>query len=144
MNIKFKTEIKLPKKDLIEERTKRVLWKSVNKVVELAKGYAPVDTGLLRNSITFYPIWPGSAEYLITDGVDYGIHVEYGTSPHSPPIGPLKLWSRRVLGDEKAAYAVRAGIAKYGTPAQPFFRPSLAQVKAYWIKAFFGQVFGQA
>jgi hypothetical protein len=32
-----------------------------------------------------------------------------------PPIGPLKAWARRKLGDESAAYAIQKSIAKKGT-----------------------------
>jgi hypothetical protein len=51
----------------------------------------------------------------------YAVAVEEGTRPHWAPIGPLKLWARRVLGDEDAAYAVQAAIARRGTRAQRFF-----------------------
>jgi hypothetical protein len=51
----------------------------------------------------------------------YSVAVEEGTRPHWAPIGPLKLWARRILGDEDAAYAVRAAIARRGTRGQRFF-----------------------
>jgi len=63
------------------------------------------------------------------DGATFGYraeharYVEGGTAPHWPPIAPLKEWSRIVLGDEDAAYAVQRKIADKGTPAQPFVRP---------------------
>lgn len=58
----------------------------------------------------------------------------HNTSPHFVPIGALKGWSRRVLGDEKLAFAVRAKIAKLGVPANPFFRPALHEVKSVHLK----------
>jgi len=55
----------------------------------------------------------------------YGADVERGTPPHHVPIEPLKLWARRVLGDEGAAYAVQHGIRQRGTKAQPFVEPGV-------------------
>lgn len=55
----------------------------VEAAVKLAKGYAPVDTGRLRDSIS------GSIEDMMNAvvirlevGVDYGIHQEFGTIYH--------------------------------------------------------------
>jgi len=42
-----------------------------------AKRFCPVDTGRLRSSIQLQPI--NEFHYRLQDGVDYGIHVEYGT-----------------------------------------------------------------
>ena len=94
------------------ENQKTVLWLSMLKMWELAKQKVPVNTGRLRNSINLVPNNKGALVYTLSDGVNYGIHVEFGTSPHSPPIDELKDWSRRVLGDENAAYAVARSIAR--------------------------------
>lgn len=51
----------------------------------------------------------------------YGPDVEYGTRPHWPPVSALAGWARRHGANP---YAVAAGIAKHGTKAQPFMRPS--------------------
>lgn len=118
----------ISKKELAD-KLRLVLFLSMNKLQEAAIRRAPVDTGRLRTSIHLTPATPGFDEYILSDGVDYGIHLEYGTSPHYVPISPLKGWSRRVLGDEAISYAIRAAIAKRGTPAQPFFRPALVEVK---------------
>lgn len=115
-------------RQLTEAEGQKVLFNAMNKMQNLAKQRAPVDTGRLRSSINLEPVRLAN-EYLLACGVDYGVYVEYGTSPHFPPISPLKKWSRRVLGNEGAAYAVRNKISKQGTPAQPFFRPALAEVK---------------
>ena len=128
----------------IIEKHKQILWLCMNKMEELAKKHAPVDTGMFRRRIHLDPPNSGSKEYTLADGVDYGIHLEYGTKPHYVPIKPLIGWSRRVLKDEQAAYSVRAKIAKYGTPAQPSFRPALMEVKMIWRQAFSRQVFGTA
>ena len=122
---------------------KEVLWKSMIKMEELAKIKAPVDTGNLKNRIHLTPLQKGAAEYILSDGVEYGVYVEYGTKPHYVPITPLTGWAGRVLGDKSAAFAIRAKISKYGTPAQPFFRPSLHEVQFKWIPIFRNEVFGK-
>lgn len=126
------------------DQAKKVLWLSMHKMEELAKRFAPVDTGLLRRSINLHPITEGSKEYLLADGVFYGEYMEYGTSPHYVPIDPLKGWSRRVLGDESLAYAVRNKIAKEGTEAHPFFRPALLEVQTVWLQIYWARVMTRA
>ncbi|MDI3476926.1 MAG: hypothetical protein PWQ59_451 [Thermoanaerobacterium sp.] len=120
-------------KKLIEAEGQKILFNAMTQMQNIAKRRAPVNTGLLRASINLFPEAKLASEYILACGVDYGIYVEYGTSPHYPPISPLKMWSRRVLGDEGAAYAVQQKIAKQGTPAQPFFRPALDEVKNIYL-----------
>lgn len=62
-------------------------------------------------------------------GAPYADDVERGTDPHWVPIGPLKKWARRVLGDEQAAYPVQQSIAAEGTDAQPFVEPGFTEMK---------------
>ena len=114
----------------------------MHKMEELAKMRVPVNSGLLKRSIKLNPISYGAKEYTLVCGEAYGINVEFGTSPHYVPIQPLKDWSKRVLGDESAAYAIRAKIAKYGTEASPFFRPSIMEVKHFWLPRYWRDVFG--
>lgn len=120
-------------KQLTEVEGQKILFNAMTQMQNLAKRRAPVDTGRLRASINLFPEAKLASEYLLVCGVDYGVYVEYGTSPHYPPISPLKRWSRHVLGDEEAAYAVRGKIAKQGTPAQPFFRPAFNEVKNVYL-----------
>lgn len=135
MKLKFNIDANISKK-LTNEQLKKVLFRSMLKMHELATQNAPVDTGRLRNSIILKPATPGYSNYIISDGVDYGIHVEYGTSPHYVSPENLKGWARRVLNKGNLAYPVAASIAKYGTEAQPFFRPALDEVKNVWVKRF--------
>jgi hypothetical protein len=128
-------------KELTEDQLKKVLFKSMLKMQNLAILNCPVDTGRLRNSIILSPMTPNYKSYRLSDGVDYGIDVEYGTQPHWTSAKNLKGWSRRVLKDESAAYAIAGAIAKRGTEAQPFFRPALDQVKNIWVKRYVNQVF---
>ena len=52
-------DIKLNGMDIAKNRTiaqqKKVLWLSMHKMKQLAKQYAPVNTGLLRRSINLHP-----------------------------------------------------------------------------------------
>lgn len=61
------------------------------------------------------------------------LHIEYGTEPHTPPIGPLKRWARRKLGKsekdaERIAWAIRNTIKKFGSDPHPFIRPAVKTV----------------
>lgn len=127
----------------VVEKLKIVLFKSMIKMQQLATINVPVDTGRLRNSINLSPPRPGSSRYKLVAGSEYAAHVEYGTKPHWTSAENLKGWSRRVLKDEGAAYAVAGAIAKRGTEAQPFFRPALDQVKIVWVPRYFEQVFSK-
>jgi len=60
------------------DRSKTVLWQCMNKMNELALHFVPVDTGRLKNSIRLEPMHSGEKEYVLADGVTYGIHQEYG------------------------------------------------------------------
>lgn len=135
MKLKFKINWKIDEQKT-EDKAKEVLFNCIIKMHELANIYCPVDTGRLRSSIIFRPSTPGYKRYVLSDGVDYGIHVEFGTSPHLVSAKHLKSWAKRVLKDEDLAYAVAMKIAKKGTEAHPFFRPALDQVKNVWIKRY--------
>lgn len=124
-------------------KARKVLFLSMSKVEELAVLRCPVDTGRLKNSINLFPRSPGSDEYTVSDGVSYGVFLEYGTLPHHPPPRVLRGWARRKLKDEQAAYSVAAKISKFGTPAQPFFRPSLHQVKNIELPKIWNKVFSK-
>lgn len=139
MKLKLNIQSEL-NRDATIDQLKMVLFKSMIKMQELATINAPVDTGRLRNSINLNPATPGFGSYVLSDGVEYGSSVEYGTSPHFTSPKNLTDWSRRVLRDEGAAFAIAAKIAKFGTEAQPFFRPALDQVKLVWIPRYFEQV----
>jgi hypothetical protein len=121
---------------------RKALFKGMLKCQELAIRKVPVDTGMLKASIKLEPNTAGSNKYVLSAGVDYALYVEYGTKPHFPPLEPLKKWSRRVLGDESAAYAVAQKIAKYGTKSQPFFRPAMMEVQYIWLPQYINKIIG--
>lgn len=78
MQIKFNVDTKLDK-EIVIKKAKNVLFRSMAKINELAKHFAPVDTGRLRASIHLFPLAKGETTYTVSDGVEYGIHQEYGT-----------------------------------------------------------------
>lgn len=130
-------------KKAVQEGMKKVLFKAMTKMEALAKERVPVDTGNLKNRIHLTPIEFGAEEYTLSDGVEYGVFVEFGTNPHFVPIATLKGWAKRVLGNEQLAYAVRWAISKRGTQAQPFFRPALHEVQEKWVKVYSAEIFGK-
>lgn len=117
-------------------QSKKQLYLAMNKMMNLAVNYAPVDTGILKNSIKLRPEEPGSDTYDLTDGVEYGVYMEFGTGPHVPPVEPLKAWAKRHFGDEKIGWAIRAKIAKVGVKEHPFFRPALHEVQTIWLPEY--------
>lgn len=79
-------------------------------------------TGILRGSImSEVRGTPAHIRGVVATPQAYALPLEEGSRPHWAPIGPLKLWARRKLGDERAAYAIRWGIHLRGTrPARMF------------------------
>lgn len=120
----------------VKKAVQMALFDSMLKMHELAVRRVPVDTGRLKNSIKLRPMTPGRSSYQLIVGAEYGADVEYGTSPHMPPSDALRGWSKRVLKNEDAAFAVAKKIAREGTPAQPFLRPALKEVKDRWVEIF--------
>jgi len=130
-------------KEKVVDQLKKVLFEAMLKMHSLAVMKCPVDTGILRGSIRLNPMFPGSENYVLADGVDYGIHVEYGTSPHYVSPDNLFSWSQRVLGDKGLAYPVSRKIARFGVEAQPYMRPALKQVKDIHLKEIMAKHFKQ-
>lgn len=136
MGFTFKYELD---EDALRQALKNTLFKSVVKMQELAKIAAPVDTGRLRGAIIFNPAYPDSDEYFLIANVDYARAIEFGTKPHHVNPEDLKLWARRKLGDEGAAYPIAKKIAMFGTQRQPFMFPAKLQVERIWVRRFLAQ-----
>jgi len=68
--------------ETIIKRLRMVLFRVMKRVEELSSRKAPVDTGRLKNSIQLSPKTPGHDDYIVADGVHYGIHQEFGTITH--------------------------------------------------------------
>ena len=131
----FKIKYSGPNEQKIIDKPKRVLMKCMFKMEELAIQKAPFDRGTLREEITLFPQILAN-EYFLTSNASYSAVMEYGSRPFYAPIKPLKEWARRKLGDESLGYAVRAKIADVGITAQPYMRPSLFEVKSFWLPIF--------
>lgn len=142
--ITFKIKVKDVEKitPKILNKYKKILQKSMFKMEELAIRNAPVDTGFLKQRISLFPQIL-SDNYVLSAHAPYSEAMEYGTRPFYAPIAPLKEWARRKLGDENAAWAIRAKIAKVGITAQPFMRPALFQVAQFWAPVFAKQIFAE-
>ena len=96
----------------------------------------PVDEGMLKKSGHI------NDSYLNKEVVydaPHSVIIEFGTSPHMPPLQPIEDWVRRKRGDlgvkdgeiKKVARAIQMKISKYGTDPKPFLRPAYddAQVR---------------
>jgi len=113
-----------------QQGVRRVVAESAFNIEKTAKKRAPVDTGRLRSSITSDFKNSGfSAE--TKAATFYAIYVEFGTSPHFPPVAALRGWAKRHRASE---WAVARGIARRGTPAQPFLYPAFLQEKPRFIR----------
>ncbi len=119
----------------------KVLFFSMQKIVNLSKDKAPSNTAQLRRSIHLFPRGPDRNYYEVRTSVGYAAPVEFGSAPHYPPIEPLKDWAKRVLHEEQAAYAVQKKIGREGTEPQPFFRPALNQARNKWVPYYYKRVF---
>lgn len=123
--------------DALGEEMSRAMEESGMLLTTMVAARTPVNYGMLRDSIT----WPAGFEQegsildtlrgiigasalvgVGTSTSEYVDYVEEGTEAHWAPIGPLKIWAMRALGDEKAAYGVRAKIAKSGTQGAHMFQ----------------------
>jgi hypothetical protein len=108
----------------------------VEDIAKEARSRTPVGvSGLLRASI-YTDVTTGTSLSAAIRGtvftgaqVPYARYVEEGTAPHWAPIGPLLLWARRVLGDERAAYRVQRAIARRGTRGRHMFRDAMTAVR---------------
>lgn len=74
-------------------------------------------TGVLANS---FVVMADEARFRVEiyPTAIHSMFVRMGTRPHWAPIGPLKAWAARKLGDEKLAYAVQWSIKEHGTSVQ--------------------------
>lgn len=85
--------------------------------------FTPHAFGYLRNSIGTRKatMYGSTVTGLVISTALYGAAVEDGSRPHWPPIEPLRLWAKRKLGDEGAAFPVARAIAKRGTKGHHMF-----------------------
>lgn len=111
-----------------DNNSRQALVRSLDRGVSIAQEETPEGaTGTLRNTVESQIVdFAGTSAEFAGDIVwpqPYGAFVNFGTSPHTPPIGPLIAWARKVLGDASAAWAVQKAIAKRGTPSPNHPKP---------------------
>jgi len=120
------------RQSILTQELGRAALDIVEGIATQARRVCPVDQGRLRASIQTGVHMGVGASLVATvsaGGPDapYARPVEFGSRPHWAPIAPLKAWARRVLGHERAGYAVQRVIARRGTRARPFFGPAVLQ-----------------
>jgi len=121
----------------IDQLTKRVLFKAMLRMHEIAKRLVPVDTGRLRGSIKLTPTLPGSIIFILFTNVSYAVDVEFGTKPHVIiPLERMAL-SFKIKGEQVIVKSVQHP----GTRPQPFFRPALFQIKNKELKKIYKETF---
>ena len=103
MRIDFNLDVKLIDGEKLLEKYKKVLFLTMKDMEKEAIRLAPSDTGGLRSRIRLIPDLPGFSSYILTDGTNYGVHVEFGTSPHAVSAKHLFGWAQRNLGDKNLA-----------------------------------------
>ena len=69
-------------------------------VTDAAAKNAPLDTGALRSSITSESKMTGDLTFMVSDGVEYGVFQEFGTSrmaaqPFMTPA--IEAWTQRFI-----------------------------------------------
>lgn len=105
--------------DLIAQPARNFLNRAGTTVQSAARKNAPVDTGLLRNSITteidssHFPMW-----VRIGPNTNYARYVEEGTRPHFVPAKYIGAWKQRHGGDGSTGMYVSGR-------AQPYLMPGL-------------------
>jgi len=93
-------------------------------VTGAAKRNSPVDTGLLRASITPEVRHPfgNTVEGIVGSNVKYAPFMELGTKPHFPPLAALATWARR---HGTTAFIVCRAIARRGLKPRFYLKKAL-------------------
>jgi phage protein, HK97 gp10 family len=119
--------------DRFAVEVERALEQTAQETANIAKEKVPVDTGNLRQNIQVER--PNRFLRIVhTGAAQYAPYVEFGTSPHFPPLQPIKRWALRKLGDERAGYPVAKKIAQAGTEEKPYMRPAFEEMKPKYIQ----------
>lgn len=116
---------------ILQQEVGQAVTAIVEQTATAARLAAPVNFGILRASIGTRVSAGGlpviaTGEVFTGSQAPYAAYVAYGTRPHFPPLAPLRLWAARVLGDERAAYAVARAISRRGTRPHERFRHAIS------------------
>lgn len=107
-----------------------------------AKGYAPVDTGNLRRSITTATsVAPLAVTTTVGTAVTYARAVEFGRGAGraQPPSGAIAAWLARKGSDPSKAFVVARSIGRRGIAARPFLTRAFKELQGQ-IRREFDQV----
>lgn len=111
--------------DLVGRPVRRFFERAGAVVTGNVRERTPVDTGRLRNSIT-HEVDSGQVPRFAKIGTDvsYARAVEFGSSPHFPPLGTLQPWARRhgFPSGRAGAFLVARAIARRGTRPREMFQ----------------------
>jgi hypothetical protein len=99
---------------------------------------SPVDTGLYQASWDTRLVGPGEAH--LGNTAPHAPIIEYGARPHTPPLGPLLAWAKRVLQDPsqppkyssavwKLAKGTQNKIRKHGQKPQHVLTNAIPQIE---------------
>lgn len=118
----------------VDRGVKRALFDAADKGFAKSQEDVPVGAtaGLKHSGFQPEEAPDGSIQWGYSS--EYTLPVIDGSAPHWIPMRAmpdLRKWARRVLGDESAAWGVRAKIAEEGTEAQDFITPALEVMRAH-------------
>lgn len=99
---------------------------AINKTILTSERQVKLNTpvgvsGGLRSSITTDQANENKLSGAVGTNLQYAPYVENDTSPHFPPLAPLKLWAQRKLGNAALAFAIARKIARSGTKGKKMF-----------------------
>jgi HK97 gp10 family phage protein len=116
VSVDVSTETSL-NREKAKDRMAKAMESTVRSGETIASNNAPVDTGRLKNSISFRKF--SRFKYGLVAGVKYASAVEFGTDSHTitPDTAQALFW-------EGADHPVKK-VEHPGTPSQPFMRPAL-------------------
>ncbi|MFQ5692996.1 MAG: hypothetical protein ACE5IM_08145 [Nitrospinota bacterium] len=100
--------------------------------IRRSKPYPPIFTGTFLGSVAkSVDLAPGGGvRAAVGTPVAYGPVIEEGRRPgRFPPLAPLRVWTREVLGDEGLAFVVARKIARKGVKPRPVFRGAVPAVQ---------------
>jgi HK97 gp10 family phage protein len=125
---------------------KRFMNKAVIMLQSEARKNTPVNTGLLRSSIT-HEVRDVGANMLgiVGTAVAYAPYVEEGSRPHWPPSAPIRYWVMRKFKArgpelESLTFLVQRAIARHGTKGAHMFKKAFEAMRTkigdLWISTW--------
>lgn len=109
----------------LQDKMREAAYKSLFRGGYLIQGDArrlcPVNTGLLRSSITVEGNFSGLYVKIGTN-LSYAAPVEFGSRPHTPPFAPIRDWAEK---KGLPAGAIWQSIRQHGTKPHPYLKPAL-------------------